>query len=267
MKQIAASLGFIDIVGIKLGMTPQEAVTAIKAYNRDLKLETLTARLYPSGPLGNFVKVPYSINAHTVNTNTTNGPIEWIALRFTTPPNPPMVAKIVRYTGFPAGQPVMAANLLDSLRKKYGQDNMDDGSYRGWVYDNSGKLLGRTLSSLEKGGCVGDAEASSVAGGGPGDHPRGESGVNIDLNSTNVSQANFDPERAPVCVPLVFAAASSVGSSYAPNSQQVQMTVILESGALMYNSTKATHDWLQTQSDARTKQQIDDTKQRTGPKL
>jgi len=30
MKQIATSLGFIDIVGIKLGMTPQEAVAAIK---------------------------------------------------------------------------------------------------------------------------------------------------------------------------------------------------------------------------------------------
>jgi hypothetical protein len=267
MKQIAASLGFIDTVGIKLGMTPQEAVAAIKTYNSDLKIETLTARLYPSGPQGNSVKVPYTINAHTLNANTNKGPVEWIALRFTTPPNPPLVAKIVRYTGFPVGQPVMASNLLGSLRKKYGQDNMDDGNYRGWVYDNNGKLLTRTLSSLEKGGCVGDAVASSVAGGGPADHPAGETGVNIDVNSTNVAQAGFDPERAPVCVPLVFAAASSVGSSFAPSSQQVQLTVILESGALMYNSTKATHDWLQTQLDAKNKQQIDATKQRTGPAL
>jgi hypothetical protein len=267
MKQIAASLGFIDIVGIKLGMTPQEAVAAIKTYNRDLRIETLNARLYPSGPQGNFVKVPYSINAHTLNANTNKGPVEWIALRFTTPPNPPLVAKIVRYTGFPVGQTVMASNLLGSLRKKYGQDNMDDGSYRGWVYDNNGKLLTRTLSSLEKGGCVGDGVASSIAGGGPADHPAGEIGVNIDLNSTNVTQAGFDPERALVCVPLVFAAASNVGSSFAPNSQQLQMTVTLESGALMYNSTKATHDWLQTQWDAKTKQQIDAAKQRTGPQL
>jgi len=267
MKQIAASLGFIDIVGIKLGMTPQDAVAAINTYNRDLKIETLNARLYPSGPQGNFVKVPYSINAHTLNTNTNKGPVEWIALRFTTPPNPPLVAKIVRYTGFPVGQPVMASTLLGSLRKKYGQDNMDDGSYRGWVYDNNGKLLTRTLSSLEKGGCVGDGVASSIAGGGPADHPAGEIGVNIDLNSTNVTKAGFDPERALICVPLVFAAASNVGSGFAPSSQQLQMTVTLESGALMYDSTKATHDWLQSQWDAKTKQQIDETKQRTGPRL
>jgi hypothetical protein len=267
MKQIADSLGFIDVVGIKLGMSPQEALAAIKAYDRNLKIETLTARLYPSGTQGSFVRVPYSINAHTANTNTNNGPVEWIALRFTTPPNPPRVAKIVRYTGFPAGQPVMVSNLLDSLRKKYGQDNMDDGGYRAWVFDSNGKLLTRTLTSLEKGGCVGDGAASSVAGGGPADHPSGETGVNIDPDSTRVTQPGFDPERAPICVPLVFAAASNVGSSFAPSSQQNHMTVTLESGALMYNSTKATHDWLQAQLDAKTQQQNVAAKQRTGPKL
>lgn len=267
MKQIADSLGFIDVVGIRLGMSPQEALAAIKAYDRNLKIETLTARLYPSGPQGNFVRVPYSINAHTANANTINGPVEWIALQFTTPPNPPLIAKIVRYTGFPASQPVMVANLLDSLHKKYGQDNLDDGGIRAWVYDSNGKLLTRTLNSLEKGGCVGDGAASSVPGGGPADHPSGETGVNIDPASTNVTQAGLVPERAAICVPLVFAAASNVGSSYAPTSQQNHMTVTLESGAMMYNSTKATHDWLQTQLDAKSKQQNDAAKQRTGPKL
>lgn len=267
IKQLGDSLGFIDTVGIKLGMTPKEAVAALHAHNPSLKMETLTARLYPYGTLGSFVRVPYSINAHTANTNTLNGPVEWIALRFTTPPNPPLVAKIVRYTGFPASQPVMVSNLLDSLRKKYGQDNLDDGGIRAWVYDSNGKLLTRSLSSLEKGGCVGDGAAMGIAGGGPADHPSGESGVNIDLESTGFTPGRTDPERAAVCLPLVYAAASNVGSSFGPGSQQAYMTVTLESGALMFNSTKATHDWLQAQLDAKVKQQNDAAKQRTGPQL
>lgn len=267
-KKIADSLGFVDIVGVKLGMSPQQAMAALKAYDPSLKTELLNARLEdPSGPLGNFVKVPYSINAHTINHDPNKGPVEWIALRFTTPPNHAVVEKIVRYTGFTVGQPVTVSNLLGALRKKYGQENVEEGGYRAWVYGSDGKLLTRTLTGPERGGCVGDGVASSVAGGGLGDHPSGENGMSINLASTSVSNAGFGPESAPECVPLVFAAASSVGSSFAPNSQQIQMTVTLESGALMYTSTRATHEWLQSKLDAKTKQQNNDAKERPVPKL
>ncbi len=265
-QKIANSLGFVDIVGIKLGMSPQQAIAALKAHDPNLKIETLTARLEdPSGPLGNSVKVPYSVNAHTLNHNTTQGPTEWIALQFTTPPNHAVVAKIVRYTRFTAGQPVPAATLLAALRMKYGQENLVDSGYRVWVYDSNGKLLTRTLSSLESGGCIGDSEASSVPGGALADHPSGETGINITLASTSATQAG--PEKASICAPLVFVAASNVGSDFAPNSQQIQMTVTLQSGALIYGSTKSTHDWLQARSDAKAKQLNDAAKQRAAPKL
>ena len=172
MKKIADSLGFVDIVGIKLGMTPQQAVAAVKAYSPNLKIEVLTAKLYPSGPQGSFLKVPYSINAHTANTNTMNGPVEWIALEFTTPPNPPVVATIspahFGVSRRSASNAFEFAGLLP--HKSTVKTTCDDGGDRAWVFDTNGKLLTRTLTSLEKGGCVGDSLVSSVAGewiGGP----------------------------------------------------------------------------------------------------
>lgn len=262
MKKVAASISFVDIVGIKLGMTPQQAVAAVKAYNPNLKIQTLTARLqHPGDP--NFVRVPYTIRAYTTNVRQDLGPVEWIAMQFTMPPSPPLLAKVHRYTGFLYNQPVMASNLLESLRKKYGQENYT-ATAPGWIYDSNGKLLTR-VSNLQ-GICAGSGYASPVPGGGPGPaEPPGETGAQINLDTLRDS-VNV-PEAGPDCIPLVWVTASNVGEGFAPNSQQNKMDVTLESGALMYMSRRATHAWLQAELDAKVKKQDDDAAKRTAPKL
>jgi hypothetical protein len=264
MKKVAASIGFVDIVGIKLGMTPEQAVAAVKAYNPNLKIENLTSRLeHPSGPLGNFVRVPHMINAYTANTRQDLGPVEWIAMQFTLPPGPPLLAKVQRYTGFLASQPVLASNLIESLRKKYGQANSQGNM---WVYDSNGKLLTRVGNPQE--GCAHDGMATGVAGGGSGPHPPpGETGVGVNLNNTSNSQLYFLPEAGPDCVPLVWVAARGLAEDVAPNSQQSSLTVTMESGALMNMSLKATHAWLQAEADAKIKQDNDAAAARSAPKL
>ena len=264
MKKVAESLGFVDIVGIKLGMTPKEAVAAVKAHNPSLKIETLTARLeHPSGPPGNFVRVPMTIKAYTANLRQDIGPVEWIAMRFTLPPGPPLLAEVQRYTGFVISQPVMNANLIQSLRQKYGQDN-----YRvagmAWVYDN-GKLLPRVSNAQAP--CVGGSGgAGDVPGGGPGPIDGGETGVGINLDLTDDSRQPV-PEAGPNCVPLVWVRAGGVGEDYAPNSQQTSMTVTLESGALMYMSRQATHAWLKAEADAKMKKDEKAAAERSAPTL
>ena len=263
MKITAASLGFVDIVGIKLGMTPEQAVAAVKAYNPGLKIENLTARLeHPSGPQGNFVRVPYAIHAYSANYRTDLGPVEWIAMQFTLPPGPPLLAKVARYTGFGVGHPVMASNLFDSLHKKYGQENLAvAGDAVGWVYDSNGKLLTRVGSP--QGACVLDGYATGVPGGGKVPSQGGETGVSVSLSSTLDSHS----ESQPVCAPLVYVMANNVGESVAPNSQENEMTVTMESGALIYMSRKATHDWLQAEADATIKKKNDAAAGRSAPKL
>jgi hypothetical protein len=269
MKKVADSLGFIDIVGIKLGMTPAQAVAAVKAYNPNLKIETLTARLeHPSGTPGNFVRVPMTIKAFTPNVRQDLGPVEWIAMEFTMPPGHPLLAKVQRFTGFLYTEPVTASTLLQSLRKKYGQENYTS-TTTGWVYDSNGKLLTR-VSNLQ-GICAGDGWASGVPGGGLGPAPPpGETGVGINLSNTTDPENRellTVPEAGPDCMPLVWVGASGVGEDVAPNTQQHSMTVMMESGALMYMSRKATHAWLQAEADAKTKHDDNAAAGRSAPKL
>jgi len=270
MKKVAGSLGFVDIVGIKLGMTPEQAVAAVKAYNPNLKIVTLTARLeHPSGTPGNFVRVPNAIHAYTANVRQDIGPVEWIAMQFTLPPGPPLLAKVQRFTGFLISQPVTASNLLESLRKKYGQENYTVNA-PGWVYDSNGKLLTR-VSNLQ-GICAYSGSASPAPGSGAGAYEGTESGAQVSLSNTpdpsNPAALSNLPEAGPDCVPLVWVVASAnLSEDAAPNSQQTSMTVTMESGALMYMSRKATHAWLQAELDAKIKQENDAAAGRSAPKL
>jgi hypothetical protein len=258
LKRIAGTVGFTDIVGVKLGMTPAQAVAAIKAHNPNLQIETQTARMDdPAGAQGSFVKVPYIINAHTVRGPGSDGSSEWIALEFSVAPNPPLVLKIRRSTRFPIGQPVVAANLLDSLRKKYGDDNYQM-SGRNWVYDSSGNLLTRALTYDER-MCVGNSPALGPSGS-ETEAQGHESGMAIGITSTQPG-----PGISPGCN-LVFATVDdNLATSISPNAQIAGLSVTLESGALKYGAQRATHEWLQGKLDAKLKQQSDDAKKRSAP--
>src|SRR5581483_3750340 len=81
LKKIAASVGFVDIVGIKLGMTPAQALAAIKAYKSTFKIEVLNTRLFHPG-VATFTRVPRYISAHEPNLQNGKG-YEYINLEFT----------------------------------------------------------------------------------------------------------------------------------------------------------------------------------------
>lgn len=255
LKKIAASSGFVDIVGIKLGMTPKEAMAAIRAYKPTLKIEVLNTRLFHPGS-DQFLRVPRYISAQEPN----NGKgYEYINVEFTQPPSPPLVSKIERYTAMPASQPVMASTLLESLRKKYGQYNFSQMGPLAWIYDLSGKLPARLPNSAAP--CASPTALPRGSG-----EPQADYGqVNVDL--TSPARAPGNDINIPDCVPYVVVVARGIAEETPPNAQLQQLTVTLESGALVYNSTKATYNWLKAEADAKAKQQEDAAKARTGPKL
>src|SRR6266566_9864349 len=65
MTKLARTVPHLDIVGIKLGMSPQEATAAIKAANPKLKIDLINTRLQRPGAQ-QFDRVPHWIVAHTV---------------------------------------------------------------------------------------------------------------------------------------------------------------------------------------------------------
>src|SRR5215813_1239456 len=269
MKKIAASLVYLDIVGIKLGMSPQEAFTAVKTHNPSLKLDVINARLqHPTAPQGTFVKVPEWMIAHSIRAGVPNsfyeadGSAESIGLEFTTPPNPPLVAKAARYVQFPSGKPVLVGTLLDALHKKYGPENFALNGNLVWVFDANGKQLTRFLTQAEKG-----CDPGNYVWDFPGQDIRGVSGSDgaISLTENEMEEFNVRYERHAACTPLTFVVATNL--DLPPNSPVTQMMVVILSPALLRNSQQATHDWLQAELDGKTKQEDDAAKKRSAPKL
>jgi hypothetical protein len=277
VKKIAATLGFADIVGVKLGMSPQQALAAIRAYDPKLKIEIMNA--FITIPSSGQIKVPHLAVAHTVNPRVVGGPggfnqvdgsSEEIVIEFTTPPSPALVAKITRRVAFPGDQPVPASNLLDSLRKKYGQESFSDGVSRDWIYDSTGTLVTRTVTTPER-ACLPQNTSEGFPDGQvptADDVARGNGG-NITLATTTLDESSnlMTPERRAICRSFVIFEDFGLGSDVAPNRKMNKLDVTLQSGALLYNSRKATHDWLQSDAGAKNKKLDEAAEGRTGPKL
>jgi len=81
MKHIAGSVGFIDIAGIKLGMTPEQAFAAVKAFNPKLKIDIINARLEPGDAPGTFKRVPQFAVARAIHLLTSPDGLQLLADR------------------------------------------------------------------------------------------------------------------------------------------------------------------------------------------
>jgi len=259
MKKLAAASGFLDIGGIKLGMTPEEAVAAVKAFNPKLKVGVVNARMEPPDAPGTFVQVPQIILGHTAPSS--DGSAERIGIEFAIPPSPPVVIKIVREVTFPNGQPVVASTLINGLRKKYGQEV--PAPMLTWVFDTAGKPITRPLTGAA-GACVPTAGTDNGVDGLPSGEPGHDLAIEISLTTTRPDGAD---QRTAACSSFSFATANPLGEATPPNMQITRFMVTVQSGALLYGSRKANHDWLQAKADAKSRQQEDAAKARTAPKF
>ena len=276
MKRIAGSLGFIDVAGIKLGMTPEQAFAAVKAFNPKLKIDIINARLEPGDAPGTFKRVPQFAVAHTVGPvrnpydpiryDALDGSSDAIVMEFTIPPSPPLVGQISRTVTFPQGQPVAAANLVTALQKKYGQEVLTDGETRVWAFDESGKPLTRRMTAPER-TCL------SGTGFDPFGYGSGiPSGGQLDRDwpggvSLNTVSANLSREKGLLCRPLIFAVNLGLGDLIPPDSKMPSLTVTIDSPALLYASRQATSDWLRAQRDGKAKSEDNAAEKRAAPKL
>ena len=135
-------------------------------------------------------------------------------IEFTIPPSPPLVAKIARDVNFPQGQLVVATNLLDALRKKYGQESLQgNSSTTSWVFDSAGKPVSRPLQRDEVGCLPGGPHFGWQVGCRPSDMDRDYP------TQLNVAQLAYDdPERSPACLPFgIVVAIPSVQATLPPS--------------------------------------------------
>jgi hypothetical protein len=253
MKRKAAQAAVLDVVGVKLGMTPNQAAAAIRAHNPALVIDTIHVRIeHPtSNPAipAHVDSVPLYIWAHTRSTNTAQGEVETISIRFTTPPSVPMAAEITRYVGFHNGEPVLASTLLDSVHKKYGVENAEVNGDN-WIMDaTSGKSLARP----------GPATNCSPLGEGPIMPLDGTTSVQT-FNLLNTADNIGDPHQTLDCMGHIYVRTPELTNQTAPNAQIHSLTTIIMSGDLLAGSMRETHQSLLAESQ-------DDAGKRAAPTL
>jgi hypothetical protein len=137
---IAAKAGFLDVVGIKLGMPVKEATDALKAQNAGFKTDPITLREYEALP--GVVMTPVLHAPNPAGPNATSG--DDFNLLITYAPNEAFVWGIVRNMGFGtnATRPPVD-NTLAGLRQKYGPEStrQPGGDRLIWIYDAQGQQM------------------------------------------------------------------------------------------------------------------------------
>jgi hypothetical protein len=137
--KIAAKAGFLEVVGVKLGLPAKEAVEALKAYNAGYKATPIT--LYEYEALPGVVMTPVLRAPNPAGPDATSG--DDFTLLLTYQPNEAFLWGIVRNMGFGtnATRPPVDSTLA-GLRQKYGRESTQQANSRLiWIYDAQGRQV------------------------------------------------------------------------------------------------------------------------------
>jgi hypothetical protein len=136
--KIAAKAGFIDVIGVKLGMPLKSALDTVKAHNANLAMEPLIMQPYEALP-GAVMTPVLASKRYTKTANDQE--TEQIGLLVTVPPNNAVVWGVWREISFgkPDSRPTIDT-ILTGLRKKYGPESVKPvGNIMTWIYDAQGQ--------------------------------------------------------------------------------------------------------------------------------
>jgi hypothetical protein len=129
----------LDVAGVKIGMSLDNAVAALKADNPKFYVNVVSHQWEGfTAPLHPFVQAQFN--------GTDPGESESMSLLVTMAPGPGQVWGIDRLCGYPADKRPATVNIVSALRQKYGPENVPPGQSLqtqnlAWVYDETGNLL------------------------------------------------------------------------------------------------------------------------------
>jgi hypothetical protein len=150
--KIAAKAGFVDVVGVKLGTPLKAVLETLKAHNPNLMMEPVT--LPPYEALPGVVMTPWL--ASKKNTNTPDGQEkETIGVLVTLAPSEPFVWGMWREVWYEKedSRPTVDT-ILTGLRKKYGQESINEGIRLTWLYDSQGQQVMKPKANEVMNKCV-----------------------------------------------------------------------------------------------------------------
>jgi len=141
---IAPSAGFVDLAGLKPGMTVKDTMLALRVINPDLNLAPQTFRLPGFGDQDLL---------DTVQASSMLGR-ETVTLAFTVPPGPEVLWGAQRFMRYDENERPAAGKVLAELQKKYGQESGAFGRKHYWVFDARGARQTVNTTYFPVGTCI-----------------------------------------------------------------------------------------------------------------
>lgn len=133
----------LDILGLQLDMTADEALAKLGSIDPRMKIERGEINI----PALSDKPILHSLFAYRMPPGVfTDYPEDCVEIRFTLPPNKPQVWKVGRTLRYQQGQEIAKTGLLSALRGKYGNETVFEGKGSAtwgyyWVRDPEGKLV------------------------------------------------------------------------------------------------------------------------------
>jgi hypothetical protein len=272
MKRQAAALSGLDVAGVKLGMTPEQAFAAVQAFNPKMTVQANKTSYYvmPTDSPTRQIPAPWYAVAHTPGRGSSfmaaDNSSDQILIEFSTPPSAPMVVRVIRYVSFPNGQPLVSATLSDSLVKKYGAIS-EHGPALVWVYDAQGRHVAGAAEPF----CSSAGYAYYEAPGGQPPYSQGTVTGVVSVPQQDFADSEIDRTNSRYflksCHHLGAVVVARPGDDMGRDFKIVQMTQVLSSPALLYASRKNAQDWLDAKIAAYRGQRDNAARNRAAPKL
>jgi len=164
--RLASTSGFIDILGIKLGMPAESALARLKAAYPTARITFAKTTDYRGAWISNLPRVdPNREFVTEIDVEPTAAPMDKVFVGLTIPPSKQVVHSISREAILQA--PVAIENIVAGLRRKYGTESAGvdfrlhgiaifDGITKTlvWAYDENGKQLGAQALTGDQAGCA-----------------------------------------------------------------------------------------------------------------
>jgi hypothetical protein len=257
---LAASAGFVDILGIKLGMPAEEALATLKASYPASKITLARTPDYESAWYTVERENPSHKWVHEIDVDP-NGPGDKISVGLSLPPSKQVVHSISRATFLK--EAVAVENIVAALRKKYGPETYGvdyrmggitpfDGPEKQflWVYDSQGNRV--KPEALTK-------NATVCSMGGAADS--GASQITLGTRPYQTSTLNSSP-----CWTLVVlrAAIQPVSPAQGISGQTRSFTVAAANWPLITSGANALYAFLDQGARSLAAKQAEDAKKRGG---
>ncbi|MCF6209885.1 MAG: hypothetical protein L3J88_01095 [Gammaproteobacteria bacterium] len=133
--------GSMDIIGLRLGMTPQNVKAILQAHNATMRIEEKYEPLF---------RMPNSRYLRHISAKANTG--EHIFIEFSPPPHAALAVKLSRTTQYAAGARPTLAKTLQALEQKYGTPTLNNNNtvmhQLSWLHDKTGNKIASASANL-----------------------------------------------------------------------------------------------------------------------